>query len=80
MYTSFIGLNIDFDKEDSITDALMELEPVIEVYTMMQPFDMFIKVTAENQKGLESAVESILKIDGVRKTYNFLTVQQKKGK
>lgn len=79
MYTSFIGLCIDLDKEDRVMEALVGMESVIEVYTMMQPFDIFVKVYAENIRKLEGTVQDILSMEGVRKSYNFLTVQQKKG-
>ncbi|WP_048198570.1 Lrp/AsnC ligand binding domain-containing protein [Methanocella arvoryzae] len=79
MYTSFIGLCIDLDREDRLTEALIGMDGVAEVYTMMQPFDLFVKVRAENLKKLESTVQEILNLDGVQRSYNFLTVQQKKG-
>ncbi len=79
MYTSFIGLCIDLDKEDRIMEVLANMESVEEVYTMMQPFDVFVKVHAENIRKLEATVQEILALDGVQKSYNFLTVQQKKG-
>jgi len=59
--------------------ALAEMDSIIEIYTMMQPFDLFVKVSAENMKKLEGVVQDILQVDGVEKSYNFLTVQQKKG-
>ena len=79
MYTSFIGLCIDMDQEDRVMDALTNIESVVEAYTMMQPFDLFVKIRAENIKKLEATVQEILGLDGVQKSYNFLTVQQKKG-
>jgi DNA-binding Lrp family transcriptional regulator len=79
MYTSFIGLCIDMDREDRVMDALVNIESVVEAYTMMQPFDLFVKIRAENIKKLEATVQEILGLDGVQKSYNFLTVQQKKG-
>ncbi len=79
MYTSFIGLCIDMDREDQVIGALVDMEGVTEAYTMMHPFDVFVKVRAENIKKLESTVQEILSLDGVQKSYNFLTVQQKKG-
>lgn len=79
MYTSFIGLCIDLDREDRVMEALVNMESVKEVYTMMQPFDLFVKVHAENIRKLEATVQEILGLDGVQKSYNFLAVQQKKG-
>lgn len=79
MYTSFIGLCIDLDREDRVMDALANIESVVEAYTMMQPFDVFVKIRAESIKKLETTIQEILGLDGVQKSYNFLTVQQKKG-
>ncbi|WP_424357782.1 Lrp/AsnC ligand binding domain-containing protein [Methanocella sp. MCL-LM] len=79
MYTSFIGLCIDLDREDRLVEALTNIDSVEEVYTMMQPFDLFVKVHAENIKKLETTVQEILNLDGVQRSFNFLTVQQKKG-
>lgn len=79
MYTSFIGLCIDMDREDRVMDALASIESVVEAYTMMQPFDVFVKIQAESIKKLETTIQEILGLDGVQKSYNFLTVQQKKG-
>ena len=79
VYTSFIGLCIDLNSEESVLSALAEMEDIVEVFTMMQPFDLFVKVRAENVRKLESTAQEILKLEGVQKSYNFLTVQQKKG-
>ncbi|HMK46055.1 MAG TPA: Lrp/AsnC ligand binding domain-containing protein [Methanocella sp.] len=66
-------------REGSVLSALAEMDSIVEIYTMMQPFDLFVKVSADNMKKLEGAVQDILQVDGVEKSYNFLTVQQKKG-
>jgi len=79
VYISFIGLCIDMTREGSVLSALAEMDSIVEIYTMMQPFDLFVKVSADNMKKLEGAVQDILQVDGVEKSYNFLTVQQKKG-
>lgn len=79
MYTSFIGLCIDMNKEEGVILMLSGMDNVTEIYAMMQPFDVFVKVYADNLKKLETTVEDILKIDGVQKSFNFLAVQQKKG-
>ncbi|MCD1296212.1 hypothetical protein CUJ83_14510 [Methanocella sp. CWC-04] len=79
MYTSFVGLNIDINEEDNIEESLLRMDNVIEIYKMMQPFDLFIKVYADNIRILETTVEEIRKLNGIYKTYNFLAVQQKKG-
>ena len=79
MYTSFIGLSIDLDDEERVTAALQGMENVVEVYTMMGPFELFAKVHADNMKMLEGTIEEIQRLPGVRRSFNFLAVQQKKG-
>jgi DNA-binding Lrp family transcriptional regulator len=79
MYTSFIGLSVDLKDEERVTSALVDMENVVEVYTMMGPFELFVKVYADNLKKLESTIEEIQKLPGVMRSFNFLAVQQKKG-
>jgi DNA-binding Lrp family transcriptional regulator len=79
MYTSFIGLSVDLKDEERVTSALVDMENVVEVYTMMGPFELFVKVYADNLKKLEGTIEEIQKLPGVMRSFNFLAVQQKKG-
>lgn len=79
MYISFIGLSVDLNEEERVIAALVEMENVVEVYTMMGPFELFAKVKAENLKKLEAAIGEIQAMPGVQRSYNFLAVQQKKG-
>jgi DNA-binding Lrp family transcriptional regulator len=78
MYISFIGLSIDLNEEERVIAALVEMENVVEVYTMMGPFELFAKVKADNLKKLEAAIGEIQGMPGVQRSYNFLAVQQKK--
>ncbi len=79
MYTSFIGLSIDLEHEERIIDSLVNMDNVIEVYTMMGPFELFVKVYADNIKKLEATIAAIQALPGVQRSFNFLAVQQKKG-
>jgi DNA-binding Lrp family transcriptional regulator len=79
MYISFIGLSVDLNDEERVIAALVDMENVIEVYTMMGPFELFAKVKADNIKKLEAAIAEIQGLPGVVRSYNFLAVQQKKG-
>jgi len=78
MYISFIGLTVDLNEEERVIAALVDLENVAEVYTMMGPFELFAKVTADDLKKLEATVGEIQKLPGVQRSFNFLAVQQKK--
>jgi DNA-binding Lrp family transcriptional regulator len=78
MYTSFIGLTIDLDDEERVTEALAAMDNVVEIYTMMGPFELFVKVYAENIRKLESSIAEIQALPGVLRSFNFLTVQKKK--
>lgn len=78
MYISFIGLSVDLNEEERVIAALVEMESVVEVYTMMGPFELFAKVKADNLKKLEAAIAEIQGMPGVQRSYNFLAVQQKK--
>ncbi len=79
MYTSFVGLSIDLEHEERIISALINMENVVEVYTMMGPFELFVKVYADNIKKLEGTIAEIQALPGVQRSFNFLAVQQKKG-
>jgi DNA-binding Lrp family transcriptional regulator len=79
MYTSFIGLSIDLEHEERIIDSLVSMDNVVEVYTMMGPFELFVKVYADNIKKLEATIAAIQALPGVQRSFNFLAVQQKKG-
>jgi DNA-binding Lrp family transcriptional regulator len=78
MYISFVGLSVDLNEEERVVAALVEMENVVEVYTMMGPFELFAKVKADNLKKLEAAIAEIQALPGVQRSYNFLAVQQKK--
>ena len=78
MYTSFIGLSIDLDEEERIIAALSDMEAVKEVYAMMGPFELFVKVYADNIRLLEETIAEVQALPGVQRSFNFLVVQQKK--
>jgi DNA-binding Lrp family transcriptional regulator len=79
MYISFVGLSVDLNDEERVIAALVDMENVIEVYTMMGPFEVLAKVKADSIKKLETAIAGIQALPGVHRSYNFLAVQQKKG-
>ncbi len=78
MYTSFIGLSIDLEQEGRIIDALAGMDDVKEIYTMIGPFELFVKVNAGSIKKLEATTADIQALPGVLRTFNFLAVQQNK--
>lgn len=78
MYTTFIGLSIDIEQEERIVDELAGMDNVAEIYTMMGPFELFAKVNADSIKKLEATIAAVQALPGVRRSYNFLAVQQKK--
>lgn len=79
MYVSFIGLSVDLNDEERVIAALIGMENVVEVYTMMGPFELFAKVNADSLKKLEAIIAEIQGLPGVLRSFNFLVVQQKKG-
>ncbi|HEY3274835.1 MAG TPA: Lrp/AsnC ligand binding domain-containing protein [Methanocella sp.] len=79
MYISFIGLSVDLNDEERVIAALVDMEDVIEVYTMMGPFKLFAKVKADTIKKLEATIAEVQGLPGVQRSFNFLAVQQKKG-
>lgn len=79
MYITFIGLSVDLNDEERVIAALVDMENVVEVYTMMGPFELFAKVKADNLKKLEAIIAEIQGLPGVLRSFNFLAVQQKKG-
>ncbi len=79
MYVSFISLTVDLNDEERVITALTDMENVVEVYTMIGPFELFVKVKADNLKKLETTIAEIQGLPGVLRSFNFLVVQQKKG-
>jgi DNA-binding Lrp family transcriptional regulator len=79
MYISFVGLSVDLNDEERVIAALVDMENVVEVYTMIGPFELFAKVKADSVKQLESTIAEIQALPGVLRSFNFLSVQQKKG-
>jgi DNA-binding Lrp family transcriptional regulator len=78
MYISFVGLTVDLNDEERVIAALVDMENVVEVYTMMGPFELFVKVKADTIKQLEATIADIQALPGVLRSFNFLAVQQKK--
>jgi|AGTN01.2.fsa_nt_gi AsnC family. len=79
MYVSFVGLSVDLNDEERVIASLVNMDRVVEVYTMMGPFELFAKVEAETIKQLEATIAEIQALPGVLRSFNFLSVQQKKG-
>lgn len=81
--TSFVGLRVDVSRESVIENALLAVEGVAELYTMIYPFDLMVKISGESEGDMDRIVNDMLRIEGVkphdREHGYFPVLRQEKG-
>lgn len=77
--TTFVGINVDGNHKEEIIDALKSLPNVLEVYELLEPYDIFIKVRTKDITGLkENVLRVISGMKGVLNTSSVLTTRRHK--
>ncbi|MCK5661026.1 MAG: Lrp/AsnC family transcriptional regulator [Methanosarcinales archaeon] len=77
--TTYIGINIEPSKKIAIINRLERIPDVLEIYELLEPYDLFIKVRTFNIISLKKNVISVLHTtDGVIDTSTILTTKRHK--
>ena len=77
--TTYIGINIDYEKKEEVVGEVMKLESVLEFYELLEPYDLFIKVRTETIESLKRDVLMRLsEMDGVHDFSSILTTKRHK--
>lgn len=77
--TAFLGVRIRPDRKGAVVERLREMGPVLEVYEMLEPYDLLVKVRTESIPALKESVLRVLSgLDGVLDVTTFLTTRRHK--
>ncbi|MDY6964881.1 MAG: Lrp/AsnC family transcriptional regulator [Halobacteriota archaeon] len=77
--TTYIGINIDYEKKDEIIKKLRELNAVLELYELLEPYDLFVKVRTNTIGTLkEKILMTISGMEGVSDLSSILTTKRHK--
>ena len=72
--TTFIGINVDGNHKQEVIEILKGLKNVLEVYEILEPYDIFIKVrTTDISELKETVLRVIANTDGVLNSSSILT-------
>jgi len=72
--TTFIGINVDGNHKQEVIEILKSLKNVLEVYEILEPYDIFIKVrTTDISELKETVLRVIANTDGVLNSSSILT-------
>lgn len=64
--TAFVGINCDNEYKGKVLKELLKIDKVVDVYDVLEPYDVFIKVQGQDLNTLKEAVfDKIFKLDGV---------------
>jgi len=77
--TAYIGINIESAKRIAVINQLKNIEDVLEVYELLEPYDIFIKVRTQDISSLkEHVLHPISDLDGVLDSSTILTTKRHK--
>ena len=77
--TAFLGIRVQPDRKEAVVERLREMGPVLEVYEMLEPYDLIAKVRTESIPALkESVLRTLTGLDGVLDATTFLTTRRHK--
>lgn len=77
--TTFIGVNVDAERKDEVIKSLKSIENVLEVYELLEPYDVFIKVRTQDIRELKEKVIKVINgTSGVLSTSSILTTRRHK--
>lgn len=79
--TTFIGLNIESSLRFNIINKLNNIEDILEIYELLEPYDLFLKVRTFDINSLKNNVLRIInEIDGVLGSSSLITTKRHKEK
>jgi Lrp/AsnC family transcriptional regulator, regulator for asnA, asnC and gidA len=77
--TTFIGINIDSNRRVNIINKLKNIEDVLEIYELLEPYDLLIKVRTFDINSLKNNVLRILnEMEGVLGSSSLITTKRHK--
>jgi Lrp/AsnC family transcriptional regulator for asnA, asnC and gidA len=77
--TTFIGINVESGHKEDIVSTLKSLTNVLEIYELLEPYDIFIKVRTKDITELkENVLRVIMGMNGVLNTNSILTTRRHK--
>ncbi len=77
--TAFLGIRVRPDRRGAVVEKLKEMGPVLEVYEMLEPYDLLAKVRTDSVPALKESVLRVLSgLDGVLDATTFLTTRRHK--
>ena len=77
--TAYIGINIESTKRIAIISRLRKIEEVLEIYELLEPYDLFIKVRTRDINSLkERVLKAVNGFDGVLDSSTILTTKRHK--
>jgi Lrp/AsnC family transcriptional regulator for asnA, asnC and gidA len=79
MLTTFIGINVDAAKKEDVIKTLKSIEYVLEVYELLEPYDLFVKVRTQDIRELKENVLRVINgTSGILNTSSILTTRRHK--
>lgn len=77
--TAFLGIRVRPDRKAEVVRKLKEMEDVLEVYEMLEPYDLLAKVRTESVPALKESVLWVLSgFEGVLDATTLLTTRRHK--
>ncbi len=74
--TTFIGVNIEQSKRINIINRLKTIEDVLEIYELLEPYDLLLKVRTFDIHSLKENVLQVLgNMDGIKDSQSILTTK-----
>lgn len=77
--TTFIGINIDSNRRINIINKLKGIDDILEIYELLEPYDLLIKVRTFDINSLKNNVlRTINEMDGVLGSSSLITTKRHK--
>lgn len=74
--TTYIGINIEPSKRISIINKLKNIDDILDIYELLEPYDLLIKVRTFDIHSLkENVLHRLNSMDGVLDSSNLLTTK-----
>jgi Lrp/AsnC family transcriptional regulator for asnA, asnC and gidA len=79
MLTTFIGINVDAAKKEEVIKTLKSIDYVLEIYELLEPYDLFVKVRTQDIRELKENVLRVINgTSGILNTSSILTTRRHK--
>jgi len=77
--TTFIGINVEASKKEEVLKLLKSIDYVLEVYELLEPYDLFVKVRTQDIRELKENVLRVINgTSGILNTSSILTTRRHK--